>query len=260
MLMASVGLYDQLSFRLAKAGQLSFSCTDKTLPTGSGNLVYRAAEILSPYNQSGFGIKIHLKKRIPAAAGLAGGSSDAAAALIGLNKMWALGLGQKQLQKLAAQLGSDVPYCLEGGWALAEGRGEKLRPQVQRRRYWILLANPGFPVSTPWAFKNFIKRPKTEKNFSLGALKALRSKNLEKISFWCMNDLESATARKYPEINALIAAMLQNGAITSRMSGSGATVWGLFSNQRLAEKALKNIKKKVPFAISVPVLQKNPPA
>ena len=254
MLMAGVSLADELTFRAAK--DLKLSCDLKGLDCGEGNLILRAARALQKATGCSAGAHIGLKKRIPLGGGLAGGSTDAAAALKGLNELWDLGLSLDALRKIAATFGSDIPFCVESGWALATGRGEKLQPLSLRRKLTFVIANPGFEVSTKWAYQSLGTLPKNRRNLSRAAFEAVQSKDLEALAKAAINDLESVTAARYKEIGVLKQALLDQGAQISRMSGSGPSVWGLFKDETAAEKACKAIKKLVPVALVVSTVGK----
>jgi 4-diphosphocytidyl-2-C-methyl-D-erythritol kinase len=199
-----------------------------------------------------------LKKRIPLGGGLAGGSTDAATTLRGLNTLWGLGLDRTELLELAARLGSDVPFCLESGWAIATGRGEKLEPLSQRRRLWVVLANPGFEVSTKWAYGAVRSTRKAIPNLSRRAYRAIQARDVAKLERYGVNDLEPVTAGQHKEINRLKTLMTENGAQWTRMSGSGPTVMGLFENEAKAKNAYKFMKKKAKVAVCVSTISRIP--
>jgi 4-diphosphocytidyl-2-C-methyl-D-erythritol kinase len=252
LLMAGVSLFDELSFKPAKT--LSLSCDLPGLDLGAGNLIMKAARAMQRAASQELGAQIHLKKRIPLGGGLAGGSTDAAATLKGLNRLWDLKLKPAVLHKLAAGIGSDVPFCLESGWAIGTGRGEKLKPLSLRRKLWLVLANPGFEVSTKWAYQNVVGSKGGGRNLSRAAFEAIQAKDLSALSRAAINDLEPVTVGRYPEINALKSLMTDTGAQLTRMSGSGPTVLGLFENEAAAKKAYQAIKNRVAVAIFVSTL------
>jgi 4-diphosphocytidyl-2-C-methyl-D-erythritol kinase len=261
MLMAGVALFDELSFQAAP--QLSLSCDRPELDCGSSNLVLRAATALQRTlgpGGFGYGAKISLKKRIPLGGGLAGGSTDAAATLVGLNKLWKLRLSLEALRKIGATLGSDIPFCVESGWALATGRGEKLKALSLRRKLHFVLANPGFEVSTKWAYSSLPKLAPPKQNRSRQAFEAIQAKDLGALEHASVNDLEPVTAGRYAEIRALKGLMLEHGAQMTRMSGSGPTVWGLFDTETAAEKAYKKLKNQAKTVAIVQTLNRIPEA
>ena len=226
MVMQSISLADELSLSL-QTGAISVSTDVPELETGSGNLASRAAELLKENCGVKQGAHIHIRKDIPIAAGLAGGSSDAAAALKGLNQLWRLGLSLEELAQLGAKLGSDVPFCLYGGTMLATGRGEKLSPLPSMPECWVVLAKPPAQVSTAWVYSNYRDKPDTAHPDIAGMQQALAQRDLAQIAFKVGNVLETVTIPAYPEIYELKNKMLQYGAMTSLMSGSGPTVFGL---------------------------------
>ncbi len=257
MLMAGLGLADRLAFRAAPDWRLA--CSRPDLGAGEDNLVTRAARLLQATpagrRRGPLGAAVRVTKNIPLGAGLAGGSSDAAQALRGLNRLWNLKLGPRALHALARRLGSDVPYCLQGGWALARGRGEKLKGLSGMPDFWVALLNPGFQVSTAWAFSR--ARPAASRaNRTLEAIRILQRKDLAKLQDACVNDLEPVTAGRHPEIRKMKRLLLEQGAIASQMSGSGPSVWGLFSTKQNALKAVKELKKKVNFCIVAQTISK----
>jgi 4-diphosphocytidyl-2-C-methyl-D-erythritol kinase len=252
LLMAGVSLFDELSFKPART--LSLTTDKKGLDVGEGNLIIKAARALQKAAGQELGARIHLKKRVPLGGGLAGGSTNAAATLTGLNTLWGLKLKPARLLELAAGLGSDVPFCLRSGWAIATGRGEKLQALRLRRKLWLVLANPGFEVSTQWAYQSVEAIRPQGPNLSLAAFKALEKRQLPSLDAAAVNDLEPVTALRYAEINALKELMLKSGALLSRMSGSGPTVLGLFENEAAAKKAYQVVKKNAAVAVCVHTL------
>jgi 4-diphosphocytidyl-2-C-methyl-D-erythritol kinase len=249
MLMAGVSLADELSFE--PASRLSLACDRPELDCSESNLVLRAARALQKALGRSDGAAIRLKKRIPLGGGLAGGSTDAAATLKGLNQLWSAGLGPEALARIAATIGSDIPFCLESGWALAMGRGEKLKPLSLRRKLHFVLVNPGFEVSTKWAYSSLLNLKASKRNLSRLAFEAVLAADMPALHLTAINDLERVTAGRYPEIGQLEQMLLDQGALLSRMSGSGPTVWGLFKDATASKKACQTIKKKGILVVAV---------
>ena len=249
MLMAGVSLADQLSFKAAP--DLRLTCDLPGMDCGEDNLILRAARSLQKATGCKAGAHIALKKRIPLGGGLAGGSTDAAAALKGLNELWSLGLSREALRKIGATFGSDIPFCIDSGWALATGRGEKLLPLSLRRKLHFVLLNPGFEVSTKWVYQSLGRLPQNRPNLSRAAFDALEAGDEAALAKAAVNDLESVTAARYKEIGLLKEALLAEGAQLSRMSGSGPSVWGLFKNENAAKIAQKALNGKVALALTV---------
>jgi 4-diphosphocytidyl-2-C-methyl-D-erythritol kinase len=258
MLMAGVSLFDELSFRPGPG--LSLSSDHPGLDCGPRNLVLRAAVALQRALGRDPGAQIQLKKRIPLGGGLAGGSTDAAATLVGLNKLWNGRLSLDALRKIGANLGSDIPFCIESGWALATGRGEKIKRLALRRKLHLVLANPGFEVSTQWAYGSLGRLAPAGRNHSRQAFNAIAARDLDALDRAAVNDLEPVSAGRYAEIRQLKGLMLEHGAQLTRMSGSGPTVWGLFENEASAEKAYKKMKKSAKSVALVHTLSRIPDA
>jgi 4-diphosphocytidyl-2-C-methyl-D-erythritol kinase len=256
MLMAGVSLFDELSFEAWD--ECVLESDHPSLDCGAGNIILKAARLLQKKAGKTAGARMFLKKRIPIGAGLAGGSTDAAAALKGLNRLWDLGLDMAELSKLGAQLGSDIPFCLESGWAVASGRGEKLKLLSQRKKFHLVLLNPGFEVSTKWAYQNVDSRPGSKRNLSALVYEAIDAKDFERVNKLALNDLERVTAREYSEVGLMRQSLTDAGAVVTRMSGSGPTVWGLFKDEAGAEKAEKSLKSKYKFALALSTISKIP--
>lgn len=205
------------------------------------NLVYKAAMLL----KSRYGVKdgavIYLEKNIPMGAGLGGGSSDAAAALQGLNELWSLGLTVEELCDTAEELGSDVPFFLRGSLSYVYGRGEKLIPRKALRPLDLLLVKPSFDVSTEWVYKNFaLLTKKVEKvNNIEHFIRDVERAELSGLTSDLLNDLESVTVSSFPVIAEIKDRLRKQGAVFSLMSGSGSTVFGVFESRRLAEEAAR---------------------
>ncbi len=239
-IMQSVDLYDTLTLSESPS-EISILCSDPALSIGQDNTVHKAAHLLKERYQIKKGVNIFLKKNIPMGAGLAGGSTDAAATLFGLNKLWGLNIPEQELSSLGANIGSDIPFCLKGGTALVEGRGEKITLLQDFPEIDILLVTPPVHVSTAWAYKQIPvghKKDKLElKNlYQQGGLKYILD-NLE-------NDLEAFTFHQHPEIAQLKHDLLANGAEKALMSGSGSSVFGIFRDKELLAKATAYFKQK----------------
>jgi 4-diphosphocytidyl-2-C-methyl-D-erythritol kinase len=246
-LMQKVDLYDELALRLCEQPGIHLRCVGSALPEDKGNLVYRAAELflqtVSPRVGSVPGVIITLTKNIPVAAGLGGGSSDAAATLRGLDELLGCGCSGEELASLGLRLGADVPFFLvEASAAFATGIGEVLTPVAPLSGYSVLLVNPGFSVSTQWVYQTFALTENKKTSNIKNSWKGLRGVGVpdggasDAVQLAAMhNDLEAVTASRYPKIEQLKAELVANGATAALMSGSGPTVFGLFADRQLAE-------------------------
>lgn len=229
MIMQTIDLADTITLVLADetADQtIELRCSNDLVPTNEANLAFKAAKLLQERFKVPYGVLIEIEKNIPIEAGLAGGSTDAAATLKGLNELWKLGLSLEQLMEIGADLGSDVPFCILQGTALAFGRGEKLLPLNPIPQLDIILVKPAFGVSTKEVYSNFSldkvdTHPKTDE-----MLKAIEEGNREEIVALGANLLESVTLKLYPEVAKLKKAMESTGLKGVLMSGSGPTVFG----------------------------------
>jgi len=238
-LMQKIGLCDSLSVSLKKEKGISIAADHPDLPLGKKNLVYRAAQIM--LEKSGYqgGLRIDIRKRIPLGAGLGGGSSNAAATLRALNQLLGMGMPTKHLMKMGLSIGADVPFFFLGGAAVASGIGERLK-EVDLPDLWYVLLNPNFEVSTRWAYENFIL---TKRHFHFNLQGLVRTP--QGISRLLWNDLEGVVSYKYPQIKKMKELLLSNGALGALMTGSGPTVFGVFSGRRDAESAVKNLEDEV---------------
>ncbi|MBC8121150.1 MAG: 4-(cytidine 5'-diphospho)-2-C-methyl-D-erythritol kinase [Gemmatimonadaceae bacterium] len=243
MILQSLDLVDLVELVPARA--ISVVCTHPLVPTDRTNLVWQAAELLQQACGVADGVEIKLDKRIPVAAGLAGGSADAAAVLVGLNMLWQLGLTQKELQVLAARLGSDIPFCVSGGTALATGRGEVLSPLPVLDGLHLVLVKPrDLQVSTAWAYRTYragrsVSMP--AKSNSANMVAAVTSRDAKRIASLLYNDLEAAVLPTHPEVARLRRQLLEYGALGTLMSGSGPTVFGLTASRTAAEQLYTQI-------------------
>ena len=247
-IMVPVSLYDEIEIhqiRRSESGRsespalIQIRCNHPSVPLGQENIAYRAAELLMRKTKIRQPLLIRIRKKIPVGAGLGGGSTDAAAVLVGLNRMWKLRLSVPQLERLALQLGADVPFFIRSKPARARGIGEKLRLLPNLRRRWLVLAYPGFPVATAWVFGNLPpKLTKVSVNTSIATL----LESLDKLDTLLINDLEQVTLRRYPEIVRVKSMLSLAGAAGVLMSGSGSSVFGVFKSKRLAEKAFRRMQ------------------
>ena len=244
MIMQTIGLHDDLEIRKTKTPGIQVKTNLYYLPTNEYNLVYKAAKLLMDEFQIQDGVSIQLKKRIPVAAGMAGGSSDGAAVLWGINQMYGLGLSMQALMERGVRLGADVPYCIQRGTALAEGIGEKLSVLPPMPKCTILIAKPGISVSTKFVYENLHANDlKPEQHPDVDSMiEAMRQKDLGLLCSRMGNVLETVTIPAYPVINEIKRTMMDNGAIGSMMSGSGPTVFGIFDSPAAAKQAVKAVR------------------
>ncbi len=238
MLMQAVGLYDEITVRLAESG-ITVNCDNAAIPAGEGNIAYRAAREMLDLSGRTSGIAIEIKKNIPVAAGLGGGSSDAAAVLVACNRLLGAGLGRDRLAEIGTRLGMDVPFFLYGPTALARGRGEVLTNIPSPPKFWVLLANPGFETSTSWVYKNlnFGLTKKVDCNNIAGLKVSQIARSLH-------NDLETVTAAAHPVIGEMERSLLDSGALGVCLSGSGPTVFGIFEAEHACREAAKKLQTK----------------
>jgi 4-diphosphocytidyl-2-C-methyl-D-erythritol kinase len=244
-----VALTDVLTFKKASSG-IQLTCNNPELPTDAGNLVYRAAQSFLQTGNIRDGVAIHLEKRVPLAAGLGGGSSNAAHTLLGLNELFGNPLTADQLATLAAALGSDVNFFLQNGPAIGVGRGEQIQPVApfpSLRGVHILLVHPGFGISTAWAYQNLARFPsalngRPGRVHELAA--KLRDENLESAASDFYNSLEAPALEKFPILAMFQEFMRANGAAVALMSGSGSTTFALTKNRALAEVLAEKFKAR----------------
>lgn len=237
MLMQSVGLHDCLTITGTNDGAIVIDSDSGDIPTGPENIVYRAAVLLRDYTGCRRGVRINLQKNIPVAAGLAGGSTDAAAALKGLNVVWELGLTERELFSLGEKLGADVPFCLLGGTVLARGKGEALTPLQAAEQMGVVLVKPPFGVSTAAIYKAYDGLSPGPQPDTGAMLEALHSGDVYAVSALLCNALERVTVIMHPEIIHIKKTLLAAGACGTLMSGSGPTVFGLFPGLKEAREA-----------------------
>ena len=232
MVMQRVNLCDELTITLTDSPEISVRCGKDGVPDGPGNIAWKAAKALLELADASQGADISIIKNIPVAAGLGGGSSDAASVLTGMNELLQLGLSDQRLMGIGAKLGADVPFFIFKKTALAEGIGESLTVMPEMPTAWVLLVNPGLHVSTAWVYKNLQLTNRGE----LAKLPSLYGSVMDICSIFA-NDLESVTIPAFPVIGDIKESMLRHGALGAMMSGSGPTVFGLYQDRETAEQA-----------------------
>lgn len=242
MIMQTIDLYDDLTMEKTDEPEITIRTNWNFVPVNQDNLVYRAIAMLREEFQIKEGVRVSLQKRIPVAAGLAGGSSDCAAALYGMNRLFQLHLSKEELMERGARLGADVPYCILRGTALAEGIGEKLTVLDPMVECSVVIAKPPISVSTKWVYEHLkldadMKHPDIKKQ-----VEDIRRGDLEAICADMGNVLQDVTIPEYPVIGTIKDKMMEYGAVGSMMSGSGPTVFGIFTNAGQARKAKAVIK------------------
>jgi 4-diphosphocytidyl-2-C-methyl-D-erythritol kinase len=231
MIMTMVDLADRLELSELKRDSIIISSQAGYIPLDEKNLAFQAARLIKDRYNVKSGVHIHLDKRIPVAAGLAGGSSDAAATLRGLNRLWRLNIPAQELQELGAELGSDVPFCVTGGTALATGRGELLTPIPNPPQCWVVLAKPPINVSTAEVYGRVRANQIAVHPSASRMQEAIEAGDFGAVCAGLGNVLEDVTLKLHPEVQQLKEAMVKLGADGVLMSGSGPTVFGLVSKQ-----------------------------
>lgn len=248
MIMQSIDVCDELSFEKTADETILFSM-NKDLPDkipAEKNLVYKAAKLMKDTFKIDGGFKIHLTKNIPAAAGLAGGSSDCAATLIEINELCGLGLDIEKLCEIGVKLGADVPFCIRKGTMLAEGIGEILTPLAPLTGIPVLLIKPNISISTPYVYKHLKLNELDYHPDNKAVISYIKDNNIKKIAASLSNVLETVTIPENPIIAELKHYLTENGAIGSLMSGSGPTTFGIFENMETAKKAYEKAKADFP--------------
>ncbi len=243
MIMQNVDLYDTLVFEDNDSGEIHLTASSDKIPTDDRNLICKVARQLRETYGVSKGADIHLEKRIPVAAGMAGGSTDGAAAYVALNELWGLGLDKKKLCELAVKLGADIPYCIIGGTALAEGIGEELTTIADMPDCYILIAKPAIDVSTGWVYTELDSKEIVEHPDIDGIRRAIEDGDLNKMCELIGNVLEPVTAGKYSEIGEIESIMENNGAIRAFMTGSGPTVFGIYADEAKAKDSFNAVKE-----------------
>lgn len=244
MIMQSIYLYDDVKIERKTAPGIELSSNLFFLPTGDGNIAYKAAQMLIEEFGIEEGVRITLHKHIPVAAGMAGGSSNAAAVLFGMNRLFGLKLSRQELMERGVKLGADVPYCIMRGTVLAEGIGEELKKLPAMPKCTVLIAKPPISVSTKVVYEaldacEIVRHPDID-----GLMEALEKENLREVAAHMGNVLEDVTIPMHPEIAEIKQVMKDCGALNAMMSGSGPTVFGLFENKMAARKAQRVIREK----------------
>lgn len=242
--MQTVDIYDELEFKMRSAPDIILSVDSKDyLGDLENNLIFRAAKLMKEQYSIRKGIEIYLKKHIPVAAGMAGGSTDAAATMLAMNEMFALGLDREKLMEQAVRLGADIPFCILGGTALAQGIGERLKPLPAPPQTALLVIKPAIMVSTKWVYEH-IRVNELEKHPDIdGMVEALEQGNLKGITDRMENVMETVTQNKYPIIKEIKELMLENNAMNAIMSGSGPSIFGVFVDAGQASAAAVHIKE-----------------
>ena len=238
MVMQTVDIYDELEFKKRNDPDIILSVNSRDyLGDLENNLIFKAAKLMREWYNISQGIEIKLRKNIPVAAGMAGGSTDAAATMIAINEMFELGLSKEELMERAVSLGADIPFCILGGTALAQGIGEKLSSLPAPPKASLLVVKPPIMVPTKWVYEN-LHLDKLEKHPDIdGMIDALKEGNLRGITERMENVMESVTEQAYPIITDIKKMMLGNGALNAVMSGSGPSIFGVFLDEETANTA-----------------------
>ena len=242
MVMQTIHLYDQLLIQKSETPGIQIHSNLSFLPVNENNLVYKAGKLLMDEFDIHTGVSVELNKRIPVAAGMAGGSTDAAAMLYGMNQLFGLKLKRKDLMERGVQIGADVPYCIMRGTALAEGIGEKLSSLPPMVKCPVLIAKPAVSVSTKFVYQNLKLNEQTPHPDIDALITDIRNSDLDNICADMGNVLETVTIPNYPVIAQIKEQMLKSGAKASMMSGSGPTGFGLFGDEETARRARAEMK------------------
>jgi 4-diphosphocytidyl-2-C-methyl-D-erythritol kinase len=240
-IMVPIDLCDVLYISLIESDRIEVSSDQADLPVDEKNLAYRAALLILEETRKAIGVKIRIEKRIPVAAGLGGGSSNAAATLLGLNRLLGTRLTRREMMRLGARLGADVPFFVFGHPALARGIGENIQPLVGLPQFWFLLVYPGIRISTRWAYERlnlWLTKP-PDHIINMPTF----SWDISNLGSFLRNDLEKAVMPAYPVLQSIKHGLLRAGAVSCLMSGSGSTIYGMFSVRQKAQRAYEELRK-----------------
>lgn len=242
MIMQTIDLYDELTFERIEEG-IVLQIDDEALPADENNLIYKAAALVLACHPFPGGVKISLKKKIPMAAGMAGGSTDAAATFHGLNRLFSLGMDMEEMKRLAVRVGADVPYCLVGGTMLSEGIGELLTALPKAPSAFLVIARPDIAVSTKYVYENLhVERLAHHPDID-SVRAAIERGDLDGMCRSMENILETVTEKEYPVIAEIKRKLVEEGAMTALMSGSGPTVFGIFASRECADQACRAVRE-----------------
>lgn len=246
MIMQEIPLYDDITVKLGSrmpSAVIKLTCNNSAVPLDFANIAYKAAELFMKSYGEFYEVDIHIEKRIPVGAGMAGGSTDAAGVFKAMNELFENPFTTVELMKMGKTLGADVPFCIMGGCALSEGIGDVLSPLSKLSGVCYLIAKPEFSVSTPWVYKNFNLSVVKKHPVTKEVIKAVEENDLERLAYYTGNVLETVTAKEFPVIEKYKEKMMEYGAVYSLMSGSGPTVFGIFDNFDFAQKAFEEFKE-----------------
>jgi 4-diphosphocytidyl-2-C-methyl-D-erythritol kinase len=248
--MQAISLHDTLTFALREESGIGFTCDGESsggIPTDATNLVVRAAQSVLDVARGEMGLQIHLHKRIPSQAGLGGGSSDAAATLLGVTALTGFDIGPKTLHNLAAALGSDVPFFLSGGTAVARGRGENISPIADAPSLWLVVVKPDENVSTGWAYNQLDEHLERASHRATKRMEeALKQGDTDRLIAWQSNDFELPVFAHFPRLAWLHDELRMAGALTAHLCGSGSALYGVFASQADAEKVAGLLRARYP--------------
>lgn len=245
MIMQSVDLADYLEINPNDENRIIINCDNNEIECNESNLIYKAATKIMDYVGKSFGVTIKLEKNIPIAAGMAGGSTDAAATLVGINEVMGLGLSSKELRDIGVTFGADIPFCIEGGTYLSEGIGEILTKLPDMPECILLIAKPDINVSTKFVYDNLVLDETTIHPDVDGMIEAIKKGSLTGVTGRMSNLLATVTEQEYKVIKRLKDICLEEGALGSLMSGSGPTVFGVFDEMKDAKMAYAAIKNEL---------------
>lgn len=248
MIMQTVDLYDLVEVNKNSIKNIRLTSNKHYIPTDERNLAYRAAQIFREKYNINEGIDIHITKNIPVAAGMAGGSTDAATVLYLMNKLFNVKAKNKELEELALKIGADVPYCINGGTVLCEGIGEKLTPLKRFKNKVVIIVKPNFGVSTKEVYRD-LDINKIHKHVDIeGLIKAMQREDINYISKNMKNVLENVTLRKHSILRRIKDDLVKEGALGSMMSGSGPTIFGFFEDMLVAQRAYEKLREKYGYS------------
>lgn len=241
-IMQSISIKDRMKIKKINDDRIYIYCNSKKLPKMEDNLIYKVWILMKNKFKLKGGIEVYLSKHIPIGAGLAGGSANAATTIKSINKLWELGLSNEELIKIGKEIGADVPFCLIGGTARARGIGEKIDPLEPFTNHKVLICNPGIHISSKYAYNNIVFSKKKMNTKEI--INIIKSKEIKNLRNYAKNTMENFMLDRYPEIGLIKKQMYKNGAEFSLMTGSGSTVFGLFTDEEEFNNAYKYFKNK----------------